>query len=284
MGGSAASRRIETRSPPARIPGEFVRLTVRHHRMAVAWTSLRRMEPRRVRDASTIGTGSLRLGPQVAVAILAPHVVADGLQPLQDGLPLFEIQLPQERPQPLNERVFHQRLAVRLRHKEAVHPHAQRLGDFLQGPQAGRHLPAFDARQIRTRHARAGLQLALRHAARLAQLPDALADILHCLAVRPALEQLAVIPRQFLRRRWRNEKLHLGGQQAHTPPAVARACAILHQSTHLAADDVTVEVDLAPGSVMFRHRLLADSSGVRIWRDYVSGEGRNWRLDIVQIA
>ena len=27
------------------------------------------------------------------------HVVADGLQPLQDGLPLFPVQLPQKRPQ-----------------------------------------------------------------------------------------------------------------------------------------------------------------------------------------
>ena len=40
------------------------------------------------------------------------HMVADGLQSLQDGLPLFPIQLPQERPQPLNERIFQQRLAV----------------------------------------------------------------------------------------------------------------------------------------------------------------------------
>jgi hypothetical protein len=39
-------------------------------------------------------------------------VIADGLEPLQDRLPLFPIQLAQERTQPLNERIFEQRLAV----------------------------------------------------------------------------------------------------------------------------------------------------------------------------
>src|SRR5205085_2433276 len=43
------------------------------------------------------------------------HVIADRLQPLQDRLPLFPIQLPQERPQSLDERVLQQRFAVRFR-------------------------------------------------------------------------------------------------------------------------------------------------------------------------
>src|SRR5271170_3928358 len=47
-------------------------------------------------------------------------VVADGLQPLQNGLPLFPIQLPQERPQSLNEGILEQRLAVGFRNEEAV--------------------------------------------------------------------------------------------------------------------------------------------------------------------
>ena len=74
------------------------------------------------------------------------NVVADRLQPLQDGLPLFPIQLAQERPQSLNERILEQRFAVRFRYEEAVQPDAQRLGDFLQRAEARRHLAAFDAR------------------------------------------------------------------------------------------------------------------------------------------
>ena len=85
------------------------------------------------------------------------YMVRDGLQPLQDPRPLVAIELPQKWPQPLDERVFHQQLPVRLRDEEAVQPHAQRLRDFLQGPQAGGHLPAFDAREVRPRHTRTSL-------------------------------------------------------------------------------------------------------------------------------
>src|SRR5260370_24694260 len=105
-------------------------------------------------------------------------VVADGLQPLQYRLPLFPIQLPQERSQSLDERIFQQRFAVGFRDEEPVQPDVERLGDFLQRAEAWRHLPAFDARQIGARDLRSRLQLALGHAARFAQLANALADII----------------------------------------------------------------------------------------------------------
>src|SRR5207249_11165946 len=47
-------------------------------------------------------------------------VVAYGLQPLQYRLPLFRIQLPQERPQSLDEGIFQQRFAVGFRDEEPV--------------------------------------------------------------------------------------------------------------------------------------------------------------------
>src|SRR6266851_7600310 len=75
------------------------------------------------------------------------NVIADGLQPLQYGLPLFPIELPQERPQALDERIFQKRFAVGFRDEEAVQTDVERLGDLLQGAEAGRHLAALDARQ-----------------------------------------------------------------------------------------------------------------------------------------
>src|SRR6266849_2546647 len=51
------------------------------------------------------------------------NVIANGLQPLQYGLPLFPIQLAQERPQSLNERILQQRFAVGFRKDEAIQPH-----------------------------------------------------------------------------------------------------------------------------------------------------------------
>ena len=60
------------------------------------------------------------------------HMVADRLQPLQDGLPLFPIQLTQERPQPLNERILEQRFAVRFRNEEAIQPYVQCFGNLLE--------------------------------------------------------------------------------------------------------------------------------------------------------
>src|SRR5262249_28251258 len=42
------------------------------------------------------------------VAIAAGHVIADGLQALENRLPLLPVQLPQKRPETLNERIFQQ--------------------------------------------------------------------------------------------------------------------------------------------------------------------------------
>jgi hypothetical protein len=72
------------------------------------------------------------------------------------------------------------------------------------------------------------LELALRHPARLAQLPDTLPYVLHRLAVWPLLEELPVVARKLLWLRRRNKKLHLRRQQAQSPAAIPRAGAILH--------------------------------------------------------
>src|SRR4030081_1302249 len=119
-------------------------------------------------------------------AEISPHrinVFADRLQPLQDGLPLFPIQLPQERTQSLDEWIFQQRFAVGFRNEEPVQADVERLGDLLQRAEARRHLTAFDAREVGARDLRARLQLALGHRARFAQLANALADILDRLLV-----------------------------------------------------------------------------------------------------
>src|SRR5947209_20512168 len=98
-------------------------------------------------------------------------------------LPLLPIQLPQERPQSLDERILEQRFAIRFRNEETVQPHVQRFRDFLESAEAGRHLPAFDPRQIGARDLRPRLQLALGHRARFAQLANPLPDVLHGLLV-----------------------------------------------------------------------------------------------------
>src|SRR5437764_6860086 len=95
---------------------------------------------------------SRRITDRAEVRRNRADVVADRLQPLQYGLPLFPVQLAQEYPQPLDEGIFQQRLAVRLRNKEPVQADVQRLGDLLESAKARRHLPALNARQIRSRH------------------------------------------------------------------------------------------------------------------------------------
>jgi hypothetical protein len=47
-------------------------------------------------------------------------VIADSLQALQDGLPLFPVQLMQKLPQSLDERIFQQRFPVGFRYKKPV--------------------------------------------------------------------------------------------------------------------------------------------------------------------
>src|SRR5208283_2623580 len=76
-------------------------------------------------------------------------VVADGLQPLQNGLPLRPVKLAQERPEALNEGILENRLSVRFRNEEAIQAHAQRFGNFLERAEAGCHLATLNAREIR---------------------------------------------------------------------------------------------------------------------------------------
>ena len=170
------------------------------------------------------------------------NVIADRLQPLQDRLPLLPIQLPQERPQSLDERILEQRFAVRFRDEEPVQPHVQGFRDLLQRPETGRHLPAFDSREIRARDFRARLQLALGHRARFAQLANPLPDVLHGLLVDELLR--SGLSRRFLRRgRWRNHKLQALRQCAHATSAISRARPVLYQSTRLAADYFPVHLE-----------------------------------------
>src|SRR5215469_1937756 len=135
------------------------------------------------------------------------HMVADGLQPLQDGLPLFPIELPQERPQPLNEGILEQRLAVRLRNEEAVQPYVQCFGNLLERAETRRHLSALDAREVRSAHLRARLQLALCHAPRLSQLANPLADVFDRLLIRE-LARHRFRRHLLLWRRLRDQILH----------------------------------------------------------------------------
>src|SRR5580704_18025745 len=188
-------------------------------------TDPRRLAVQRRRSMGHL-LGSLRR--QRTHAVIGAHVLADRLQTLQDTLPLRPIELPQVWAKTLNEGIFQHRLAIGLGHEEAVQSNTQSFGNLFQRAEARRHLTALDPGQIGARYARTSLQLALRHAARLAQLPDALADVLHSFAVRPALKQLTVVPRKILRRRRRNDERHLRGQHTQTTTAVVRACPVLH--------------------------------------------------------
>ena len=78
-------------------------------RVAGAAGRRRLLQPRRVTDRAEGGR---------------PHadVIADRLQALEDRLPLFPVELPQKRPQPLDERILEQRLPIRFRDEEAVQP------------------------------------------------------------------------------------------------------------------------------------------------------------------
>src|SRR5580658_3206702 len=98
--------------PPQRIPAMRVR-----QRMCVRVTG--------VRDVSIAVTASRRrLGQASGITdraeICCRHcadMIADRLQPLQDRLPLFPVELPQEWAQPLDEWIFEQRFAVRFRNE-----------------------------------------------------------------------------------------------------------------------------------------------------------------------
>src|ERR1700730_4565888 len=110
--------------------------------------------------------------------------------------------------------------AVQFGNEKAIQTTPKRFGKFFERSEAGRHLAAFDPRQIRPGNARARLEPALRNPAGFAQLPDTLSYILHRFAVRPLLEELSVVARKLLRlrRRW-NKKFHLRRQQIKAPAA-----------------------------------------------------------------
>src|SRR5208283_3460023 len=184
------------------------------------------------------------------------HVVADRLQALQDGLPLFPIQLPQKRPQSLDEWIFQQRLAIRFRNEEPVQAHIQRFGNLLQRPQAWRHLAALDSRQVRAADLRARLQLALCHPPRLSQLANPLADVLHRLLIRKLRRRH--FGRCFLLRCFlRNQVFHPLGQRSYAASAVAGSRPILDQSASLAAYDFPIHLQRVHHGLFFhmcRHR------------------------------
>src|SRR6202790_3284221 len=85
------------------------------------------------------------------------NVIADGLEPLQNGLPLLPIQLAQKGPQSLDERIFQQRFAVGFRNKKAVQADVERFGNLLQSAEAGSHLTALNSREVGARDLRARL-------------------------------------------------------------------------------------------------------------------------------
>src|SRR5271163_2504783 len=120
--------------PPQRIPrrmtmGMLHRMTIRMNPVSIVahvaemtipvatGRSIRRRglrEPRRITDRAERNWR-------------CADVVADGLQALQNGLPLFPVQLMQKRPQSLDERILEQRFPVGLRYEKPVQPHVQRL-------------------------------------------------------------------------------------------------------------------------------------------------------------
>src|SRR5258708_6493897 len=147
----------------------------------------------------------------------------------------------QERPQALDEGIFQQRYAVGFRDEDPVQADVERLGDLLQCAEAGRHLAALDAGEVGARDFGARLQLALGHAARFAQLANALADILDRLLVDELFR--GWFSGCFLRRcRWRNQELQTLGQGAHATAAISRARPGLGQTTSLTANDFPIQL------------------------------------------
>ena len=64
-------------------------------------------------------------------------VVADRLEPLQNGLPLFPIQLAEERPQSLDERILEQRLPSDSGMKKRLRPTFSASEIFSSVPRLG---------------------------------------------------------------------------------------------------------------------------------------------------
>src|SRR6185437_8235990 len=260
--------RGERRSIEFRPAGQIVRVCV----LAVRRRHRRRMPARRhLRDFRFMHR--LHWRTQRAAA----HVIADRLQPLQNSLPLRPVKLTQERTQALDEWIFEQGLASGFGHEEPIQPDAQSFGDFFECAEAGSHLPALNTREIRTGDARLRLKLALRHPARLAQLANALPDVLDGLAVRPVFRGLR-FPRRLLRRRSRDNESNPRRQQAHTTTAIIRLCAILHEAAHTTTDYFSIHFRNTFLSFLFSHRSSSQTfPAARRGGTFHKGEGRNRR-------
>src|SRR5262245_11009239 len=98
--------------------GQPMRVVRSYVPVAVATRRRGLRQPRRITDRAEIDRRCM-------------NVIADRLEPLEDGLPLLPVQLAKERAQTLDERIFEQSLAVRFGNEETVQPDAQGLGDFL---------------------------------------------------------------------------------------------------------------------------------------------------------
>ena len=76
-------------------------------------------QPSRVTDRAKVDRGGI-------------HVIADSLQALEDGLPLFPVELAEERTQPLDERILEKRFAIGLGNEEAVEANIESFGDLFE--------------------------------------------------------------------------------------------------------------------------------------------------------
>src|SRR6266852_4912780 len=194
------------------------------------------------------------------------HVVADRVQTLQDGLPLFPVQLPQERPQPLDERILQQRFAIRFRDEEAVQSHVQRFRDFFERAETGRHLPA------------------LGHRPRFAKLADPLTDVLHRLLIRE-LRRHRFWNHLLFRRCFRNQVFHPLRQCPYAAAAVAGPRAVLDQTTSLAANHFPIHFQGIHSGFFFhicghRYSLLTGffrRADRKERRSVLGGEDSYWR-------
>jgi len=167
------------------------------------------------------------------------HVIANGLQALEDRLPLFPVELAEERAQPLDERIFEQSFAVRFGNEEAVEADVEGFRNLFEGAEAGRHLAAFDAGQIRPANLGPRLKLALGHCPGLPQLANPLADVLDRLLIRK-LRGSCLWDSLLLGCLLRDEIFHPLRKGPNAATAIAGAGPILNQSAGLAADDFTV--------------------------------------------
>src|ERR1700722_14435770 len=96
-----------------------------------------------------------RNGAQRAVGGI--DVLADGLQTLENGLPLRPIELTQGGPKTLDEWILKDWFSIRFRNEEAIQTYAQRFSNFLERAEARRHLTTLDPGKIGTGDPRTSL-------------------------------------------------------------------------------------------------------------------------------